>query len=79
VLVTTVVRFGYAKPPIEVLPHKARIEHGVDYTDETLNLIRSIRPRLARRYGHLSDEALMVSGIFLVARKPLRSSRGMTP
>jgi SAM-dependent methyltransferase len=78
-LITTVVRVGYAKRPIEVLPHKTRLERGVDYTDDTLNLIRSIRPRLARRFRDLSDEDLMVSGIFIVARKSLLPSQQESP
>ena len=67
---TMVTRRGYAKPPVEVLPHKPRLEYGIDYTEETLGLIRSIRPRLAQPFRQMSDEDLMVAGIFMVARKP---------
>jgi len=54
----------------ELAPHKRTLEKGVDYSDATLDLIRSIRPRLLDRYQRLPDEDLMVSGIYLVARKP---------
>jgi hypothetical protein len=43
---------------------------GVDYTDETLALVREIRPRLAEPYRSLPDEDLLVAGTFMVARKP---------
>ena len=43
---------------------------GVDYTDETLALVREIRPRLVERYRSLPDEDLIVAGTFMVARKP---------
>ncbi len=56
--------------PGEVVPHKPSIEAGVDYSDASLALVREIRPRLARRFRHLSDDDLLVTGIFLVARKP---------
>jgi SAM-dependent methyltransferase len=68
--ITSVISAGYRKPPTEVLPHKTVLEHGVDYTDETLDLIRSIRPRLARPFRQMSETDLMVAGVFLVARKP---------
>jgi hypothetical protein len=36
----------------------------------SLDLVRKIRPRLAGGFRELSDEELIVDGIFLVARKP---------
>ncbi len=54
----------------EVLPHKPTIEAGEDYFAGTQELVRSIRPRLARPFRHLSDEDLAITGIFLVAQKP---------
>jgi SAM-dependent methyltransferase len=54
----------------ELQPYKTTLERGVDYTDQTLELISSIRPRLLPRYRSLPDADLMVQGIFLVARKP---------
>lgn len=59
-----------AGEPGEVLPHKARIEPGVDYSARSVELVRAIRPRLARRFRELPDEDLLVAGVFLVARKP---------
>jgi SAM-dependent methyltransferase len=55
--------------PRELVPHKLTLEQGVDYSDTTLEQIRSIRPRLLDRYKQLSDADLMVEGIYLVARK----------
>jgi SAM-dependent methyltransferase len=54
----------------ELEPHKERPELGVDYTEETLELVRRIRPKLSAEFRALTDEDLMVSGIFMVARKP---------
>lgn len=48
---------------------------GVDYTDETLALVREIRPRLIERYRNLPDEDLLVAGTFMVARKPSGGER----
>ena len=54
----------------EMVPHKEKIERGVDYDESTLALIEAIRPKLAVEFRDLPDEELMISGIFLVARKP---------
>ena len=67
--VTTVTRMGYPKPPIEVLPHKKELTLGVDYTQENLDLVHSIRPHLAPQFRKLSDDELLTAGIFLVIRK----------
>lgn len=48
---------------------------GADYTDETLALVREIRPRLIDRYRKLPDEDLLVAGTFMVARKPPADER----
>jgi SAM-dependent methyltransferase len=54
----------------EIVPHKEIVSFGVDYTDTTLSLLKKIRPRLQIDFKDMSDEDLMVSGIFLIARKP---------
>lgn len=54
----------------EIIPHKEKIEAGVDYSDASLSLINEIKPRLNARFKHLPDEELLVSSIFLVAGKP---------
>ena len=64
--VSSVVGFG----PLS--PYKEHLEPGVDYADETINLIEEIRPKLAHKYRSLSTENLAVAGIFLVAQKPER-------
>jgi len=53
-------------------PYKEKLEPGVDYSAETIELIEEIRPTLASPYRSLSTENLAVAGIFLVARKPER-------
>jgi SAM-dependent methyltransferase len=50
-------------------PHKERVERGVDYDERALELVREVRPKLAGRYREMSDEELLVDGIFIVARK----------
>jgi len=53
-----------------VVPHKERLELGIDYTLETLELVRQIRSRLQRPFKNMPDEELIVDGLFLVAKKP---------
>ncbi|MET0648480.1 MAG: methyltransferase domain-containing protein [Pyrinomonadaceae bacterium] len=48
---------------------------GVDYTEETLALVREIRPRLSEGFRNLPDEDLLVAGTFMVARKPSGEER----
>lgn len=56
-------------------PHQEKIEQGVDYEDETIDLIDEIRPKLAAPYRDRSDEELATTGIFLIARKPQKSTK----
>ena len=57
-------------------PHKEKIERGVDYGNKTVSLIDEIRLKLALPYRKLAEEELAAAGIFLVARKPQRSTEG---
>lgn len=68
---TSVVTSEYSRIPREIIPHKLKLELGVDYDQGTVSLIRSIRPRLAPAFRNLSDEDLMTGGIFLAAQKVL--------
>jgi SAM-dependent methyltransferase len=54
----------------EVLPHKDSIIFGIDYTSATISCVNEIRPCLADEFKDMTDEQLMVAGIFLSARKP---------
>ena len=54
----------------EVFPNKESIELGIDYSQSTVSLINEIRPNLNNRFRNMSDEELMISVIFLIARKP---------
>jgi len=58
-----------AGEPEELLPHKEKIERGVDYAQAKFSLIESIRPKLLPRYAQMTDEELLVSGIYLIAKK----------
>ena len=53
-------------------PYKEHPKHGLDFTDDTVSLIKQIRPKLAPPYSLLPDGDLAVTGVFLVARKPER-------
>jgi SAM-dependent methyltransferase len=53
----------------EIVPHKEEVISNVDYSDLTLSLLKSIRPRLQEEFKNMSDADLMVSGIFLIAQK----------
>jgi len=54
----------------ELVPHKESLVPGEDYSEATLKMVEDLRPRLASTYHRCSTESLLVSGIFLVARKP---------
>lgn len=54
----------------DLVPHREKIALGVDYSDETLALVQYIRPKLSSGFKQMSDEELLVDGIFVVARKP---------
>ena len=57
-------------------PHKEKIQRDVDYGNKTVSLIEQIRPKLAAPYRNLAEEELAPAGIFLVAQKPQRSTKG---
>jgi hypothetical protein len=52
------------------VPHKENVVCGVDYFDSTISLIKKIRPRLQCEFKDMSDQELMIEGIFLIAKKP---------
>jgi SAM-dependent methyltransferase len=60
--------------PQQLSPFRTDIRRGVDYSDESLALVRSIRPRLLPRYRKLSDEDLIVQSIIVSAEKRRDSS-----
>jgi len=67
---TSIIQPSYAWVSEDLVPHKVELESGIDYSSETLDLVNAIRPRLQEPFRSLSDQDLMTSGIFLVARKP---------
>ena len=68
-LVTSIVGFG------PVMPHKEFVELDNDYFSLAIPVINGIRSKLCRDYRDLPDDELMVSGVFMVARKPALPSR----
>jgi SAM-dependent methyltransferase len=68
-LVTSVIGRGGTG---DLNPHQEKISLGVDYSESTLNYVREIRPSLASTFRKMTDEELIVDGIFVVARKPGR-------
>lgn len=69
ILVTTVLGAG------PLVPHKEKIEQGVDYSEKTLSLINDIRPKLAAPFRDRSDAELAATGIFLVGKKPQKGTK----
>jgi len=59
-----------------LVPHKEKIEQGADYAEKTLSLIKTIRPKLAVPYRDRSDAELAATGIFLIAKKPQKGTKG---
>lgn len=55
-------------------PHPPFLREGVDYDASHLRLVRKIRRRLALEFRSYTDEELLISGIFLSARKAAGSA-----
>lgn len=53
-----------------LIPFREAIFPGIDYSEATISLVKEIRPFLSKKFINLSDEELLVQGIFLVAKKP---------
>lgn len=53
----------------DIVPHKLKIEPIADYGPSELALVEKIRPKLQPEFANMNDSELLVSGIFLVARK----------
>jgi len=68
IFITSVISKG------EINPHKQTIQAAVDYDETELSLVRKIRSKLDSQFSKLSDEELLVDGIFLVAQKPRTKS-----
>jgi SAM-dependent methyltransferase len=80
---TTMALLGYSSTihitwivgaPQRMAASRTTLRKGVDYSEETLTLIRQIRPGLLERYRQLPDEDLVVASILLEARKPFSSA-----
>ena len=62
----------------ELLPHAEQLRLGRDYTEESLQLLEAIRPKLLRQFRDLPDEDLLVTGICLVAQKGFQTYAAST-
>ncbi len=67
-LVTSLVSKG------SVVPHRALVELNGELSASALRSINAVRSKLSNSFIKLPDEELMVSGIFLIARKPLAAA-----
>lgn len=54
----------------DLSPHKESIALSEDYDDATLALVKEIRSKLSGDFRNMTDEELLVDGIFVIARKP---------
>jgi SAM-dependent methyltransferase len=53
----------------DLVPHRSDMAPE-EFGERARAIVRDVRPRLAPRFRSLPDEDLMISGLFLVARKP---------
>lgn len=53
----------------ELIPHRETIEFGRDYKQSDLDLVAEIRPSLAPEFTALTDEELLVNGIFQICKE----------
>ena len=53
----------------EIIPYINSIDFNVQDYNSSLKLVRFYRQKLNLRYKQLSEKELMISGIFLVAKK----------
>ena len=53
----------------EILPHKGSIMKNRDYGEEDLAFVNRIRPKLCTEFRSLSDEGLLIGGIFIIGKK----------
>ena len=58
----------------DLRPHQETLDIKADHSRCALDFVKEIRPRLIDRFKRLSDVELMISGIFMIARKPTESA-----
>lgn len=78
----TADRYGYSArvfhtwvvgAPTHLPEYRTELVYGRDYSDENLELIRAVRPRLLSRYRNLPDEDLLTRSVLIVLDKPART------
>lgn len=67
ILITDIIGMGGMGA---LYPHKESIVLDVDYSNKTLSQVKEIRPKLSAGFREMTDEELLVDGIFVIARKP---------
>jgi hypothetical protein len=50
-----------------------------DYSRAAVEMIENIRPKLSTPFRSLPDEELLISGVFLIARKPASENAESIP
>src|SRR5215213_9071977 len=68
ILITAVLAEG------PLVPHKQKIEQGVDYGGKAVSLIKEIRSELAAPYRDRPEAELATTGIFLIAQKSTKTT-----
>ena len=53
----------------DLKPHAERLDMNAEYVANAARLVKEIRPSLTSEFNTMSDEELMVSGVFLIVRK----------
>lgn len=53
----------------EIVPHKKQISKDIDYSNEDIKAIDTVRAGLSAEFRQIPDEKLLIGGIFIVARK----------
>ena len=56
----------------ELVPHQTSLTKGIDYDDRDIDSVSDMRPFLAHPFQDMSNEELLTSGIFLIARRTER-------
>jgi hypothetical protein len=59
--------------------YQTHLRYGQDYSDENLQLVRAVRPRLLARYRDLPEEDLLTRSILLVLDKPAAGDQAERP
>jgi len=65
ILITSVLNRGK-----ELKPYKEMIELNKDFFEKDIKFINKIRNKLSKSYYNMSNEDLLTTGIYIIAKKP---------